>query len=56
MKLAGGWHRVKEEMAAITQGRTVGQARERIRDALALFVGADQAARADLVDEVRPPR
>ena len=53
---AGWWvAQVKEEMAAITQGRTVGQARERIRDALALFVGTAEAARAELVDEVKLP-
>ncbi len=52
-----GWWvaQAREQPAAITQGRTVGQARERIRDALALFVGEAEAKRAELVDEVRLP-
>jgi len=52
-----GWWvaQVREASAAITQGRTVGQARERIRDALALVVGNEQAERAELVDQVKLP-
>ncbi|MGO8993776.1 MAG: type II toxin-antitoxin system HicB family antitoxin [Polyangiaceae bacterium] len=37
-----------------TQGRTIAQARERIRDALSLF--DEQADRAVLVDDVRLPK
>jgi predicted RNase H-like HicB family nuclease len=52
-----GWWvaQVREASAAITQGRTVGQARERVRDALALVVGDKEAERAELVDEVKLP-
>lgn len=55
-----GWWvaQVKEEPAAITQGRTIAQARERIREALAVALDDDRAAgKAVLVDEVAlPPR
>lgn len=37
-----------------TQGRTIDQARRRIREALSLFV--DDASEADLVDEIVLPR
>jgi predicted RNase H-like HicB family nuclease len=37
-----------------TQGRTVGEARRRIREALALFV--DDACKATIVDDVKLPR
>lgn len=54
-----GWWvaRVKEAPAAITQGRTIAEARRRIREALALALDSDSAARrAKLVDDVRLPR
>ncbi len=38
-----------------TQGRTVSQARERVREALALFVGQREATAAKLIDDVRLP-
>lgn len=37
-----------------TQGRTIEQARERIREALSLFIG-DRAERVSLVDNVKLP-
>ncbi len=54
---AGWWvAQVKEAPAAITQGRTIGEARRRIREALGLAVGDDAAAqRAKLVDDVKLP-
>ncbi len=53
----GGWvAQVKEVPAAITQGRTIAEARRRIREALALALGDDERAeRAKLVDDVRLP-
>ena len=39
-----------------TQGRTIEQARERIREALAALVGDKHAARAKLEDEVELPK
>jgi predicted RNase H-like HicB family nuclease len=54
-----GWWvaQVKEAPAAITQGRTIAEARRRIREALALALDSDSAAsRANLVDDVRLPR
>jgi predicted RNase H-like HicB family nuclease len=52
-----GWWvaQVKEASAAITQGRTVAQARTRIREALALVIGDKEAEAAKLVDDVRLP-
>jgi predicted RNase H-like HicB family nuclease len=53
-----GWWvaQVKEAPAAITQGRTLSEARRRIREALALALGSDRAAsRATLVDDIRLP-
>jgi predicted RNase H-like HicB family nuclease len=53
-----GWWvaQVKQAPAAITQGRTLAEARRRIREALALVLGSDRAAqRATLVDDVRLP-
>lgn len=53
-----GWWvaQVKEAPAAITQGRTIAEARRRIREALALALDDDAAARkAMLVDDVRLP-
>jgi len=47
---------VKETPAAITQGRTIAEARRRIREALALALDDDAAAkRATLIDDVRLP-
>lgn len=47
---------VKQAPAAITQGRTLAEARRRIREALGLALGSDSAARrATLVDDVRLP-
>jgi predicted RNase H-like HicB family nuclease len=37
-----------------SQGRTIDQARERVREALALFV--DDAGTAEIVDEIRLPK
>jgi len=54
-----GWWvaQVKEAPAAITQGRTIAEARRRIREALAVVLDSDSAAsRAKLVDDVRLPR
>lgn len=39
-----------------TQGRTIRQARERIREALTLFVGETAAAQATLRDAVKLPK
>jgi predicted RNase H-like HicB family nuclease len=53
-----GWWvaQVKEAPAAITQGRTIAEARRRIREALALALDDDAAAeRARLIDDVRLP-
>ena len=53
-----GWWvaQVKEAPAAITQGRTIAEARRRIREALALMLDDDAAAeRVKLVDDVRLP-
>ena len=53
-----GWWvaRLKEAPAAITQGRTITEARRRIREALALVLDDDKAAtKATLVDDVRLP-
>lgn len=53
----GWWNaRVKEAPAAITQGRSIDEARRRIREALALAVGDTVAERAELVDDVRVPK
>ena len=53
-----GWWvaQVKEAPAAITQGRTIAEARRRVREALGLALGDDAAAqRAKLVDDVKLP-
>ena len=53
-----GWWvaQVTQAPAAITQGRTLAEARRRIREALGLALGSDSAAkRATLVDDVRLP-
>jgi len=53
-----GWWvaQVKEMPAAITQGRTIAEARRRIREALGLALDDDAAAeRARLIDDVRLP-
>ncbi len=53
-----GWWvaQVREAPAAITQGRTIAEARRRIREALGLALGDDAAAqRAKLVDAVKLP-
>ena len=51
---AGYWvAAVREVRGCRTQGRTVDEARRRIREALALFV--DDAAGADLIDDVKLP-
>jgi Uncharacterized conserved protein len=53
-----GWWvaQVKNAPEAITQGRTLAEARRRIREALGLALGSDVAARqATLVDDVRLP-
>jgi predicted RNase H-like HicB family nuclease len=39
-----------------TQGRSLRQARTRIREALSLFVGDAAAEKAELVEEIAPPR
>jgi len=50
-----GWWvaKVKEVRGCHTQGRTIDQARRRIREALSLFV--DNADKAHLVDDIRLP-
>jgi predicted RNase H-like HicB family nuclease len=53
-----GWWvaQVKEAPAAITQGRTIAEARRRIREALGLALDDDAAAkRAKLIDDVKLP-
>jgi predicted RNase H-like HicB family nuclease len=53
-----GWWvaQVREAPAAITQGRTIAQARRRIGEALALALDDDAAARrARLLDDVKLP-
>jgi len=53
-----GWWvaQVKEAPAAITQGRTIAEARRRIREALALALDDNGAAkRAKLIDDVKLP-
>lgn len=53
-----GWWvaQVREVPSAITQGRTIAEARRRIREALALALDDDAAVEnARLVDEVRLP-
>jgi len=54
---SGWWTaQVKQAPAAITQGRTIAEARRRIREALALAIDDDSAAqKAELVDDVRLP-
>jgi predicted RNase H-like HicB family nuclease len=42
---------VREVLGVRTQGRSIAQTRERVREALGLFV--DDAATAELVEEVR---
>ena len=53
---ASGWWvaSVREVRGCHTQGRTVDEARRRIREALGLFV--DHARVATLVDDVKLPR
>lgn len=44
-------------VSCVTQGRSLGEARKRIREALALYLDDDQAAeRAELVDDVKLPQ
>ena len=53
-----GWWvaQVKEVPAAITQGRTIAEARRRIREALGLALDDERAAdKAELVDDVKLP-
>lgn len=53
-----GWWvaQVKEAPAAITQGRTIAEARRRIREALALALDSDEKAeKAKLIDDVKLP-
>lgn len=53
-----GWWvaQVKEAPSAITQGRTIAEARRRIREALALTLDSDEKAEAAmLVDDVKLP-
>ena len=54
---AGWWiAQVKEAPAAITQGRTIAEARRRVREALGLALGDDAAAqRLKLVEDVKLP-
>ena len=54
---AGWWiAQVKEAPAAITQGRTIAEARRRVREALGLALGDDAAAqRFKLVEDVKLP-
>ncbi len=53
---AGWWiAEILEVQGCHTQGRTVSQARERIREALGLFIEDKEATAAKLVDDVRLP-
>lgn len=53
---AGWWFaQVKEAPEAITQGRTIVEARRRIREALGLAIGDAAAKRAKLIDDVKLP-
>jgi predicted RNase H-like HicB family nuclease len=54
---SGWWTaQVKEVPAAITQGRTINEARRRVREALSVALDDDKAAsKANLVDEVKLP-
>jgi predicted RNase H-like HicB family nuclease len=54
----GGWWiaRVRGVRGVHSNGRTIAEARRRVREALALAVGDDLAGRARLVDDVRLPR
>jgi predicted RNase H-like HicB family nuclease len=53
---AGWWvAEILDVQGCHTQGRTITQARERIREALAAFLGEKEAASAKLVDDVRLP-
>jgi predicted RNase H-like HicB family nuclease len=54
---AGWWvARVKEAPAALTRGRTLAEARRRMREALVLALGSGSAARRiALVEDVRLP-
>lgn len=52
-----GWWvaRVRGVQGVVTQGRSIDQARERVREALSLAIGDDAAERAEFVDDVRLP-
>ncbi len=54
---SSGWWivTVPEVPGCRTQGRSIAEGRRRIREALALFVGEEGAARADFRDDVRLP-
>ena len=47
--------RVPEIQGCLTQGRSIGEGRRRIREAMALFMDESEAERATLVDDVRLP-
>ena len=53
-----GWWvvRVPEIQGCLTQGRSIGEGRRRIREAMALFMDESEAERATLVDDVRLPQ
>lgn len=46
---------VKEETGVRTQGRSISEARSRVREALAAAIGASRAAAAQLVDAIEIP-
>ena len=53
---AGWWvTQIREVPAAITQGRTLAEARRHVREALALVLGSSAARRAILTHEVHLP-
>lgn len=54
---SGWWTaQIQEVPAAITQGRTINEARRRVREALSVVLDDDKAAsKANLVDEVKLP-
>lgn len=54
---AGWWIAHVQDVAGVnSDGRTVADARRRVREALALAIGDATADAADLVDEVKLPR
>ena len=53
----GGWWvaTVRRARGVHTQGRSIDEARRRVREALALAIGDEKAERAQFIDDVRLP-